>query len=139
VPLHQSALEPLRRYAVHREDSRNVPRSEFFFRAESSPCLTLNAVETTFWRLRRELGWTAEGRARLPRIHDLRYTFVARRLLRWYEAGIDVHRKIAHLATYLGHVEVSGTYWYLTAMPELLAVAGRRFERLADRGQRSAT
>jgi integrase len=138
VPLHQTSLEPLRRYAVHREDYR-VPRSEFFFRTEFSPCLTLNAVETAFWRLRRELGWTAEGRARLPRIHDLRYTFVARRLMRWYEAGIDVHRKIAHLATYLGHVEVSGTYWYLTAMPELLAVAGRRFESLADRGPGSAT
>jgi integrase len=139
VPLHASALVPLRGYAARRDRSRSVPRSQFFFRAESSPYLTLNAVETTFWRLRRDLGWTAEGRARLPRIHDLRYTFVARRLLRWYEEGIDVHRKVAVLATYLGHVEVSGTYWYFTAMPELLAVAGQRFECFAEGGQESAS
>ena len=100
VPLHPSALDPLRCYAMHRDRCRTVPRSEFFFRAEGSPCLTLNAVETTFWRLRRELRWTTEGRTRLPRLHDLRHTFTARRLLRWYEEGVDVHRKVAVLAMF---------------------------------------
>lgn len=139
VPLHPSALMPLRSYAARRDRSRAVPRSEFFFRTESSPHLTLNAVEATFRRLRRDLGWTAEGRARLPRIHDLRYTFVARRMLRWYEGGIDMHRKVAVLATYLGHVEVSGTYWYLTAIPELLALAGKRFEGFTESRKGSAS
>jgi hypothetical protein len=59
--------------------------------------------------------------------------------LRWYEEGIDAHQKVAVLATYLGHTHVTETYWYLTAIPELLAVAGQRFERFADRGRGSTS
>jgi site-specific recombinase XerD len=72
VPLHSSAVEPLQCYADLRDRCRIAPRSEFFFRTDSAPYLTLNAVETTFWRMRKVLGWTAEGRTRLPRIHDVR-------------------------------------------------------------------
>jgi integrase/recombinase XerD len=48
--------------------------------------------------------------------------------LRWYRDGIDIDHRMAHLATYLGHVEVRDTYWYLSAVPELTALAGERFE-----------
>ena len=43
-------------------------------------------------------------------------------------------RKILALATYLGHAKVAHTYWYCTAVPELLASTGQRFERFAHRG-----
>ena len=131
VPLHASAVEPLRIYAARRDRCRSAPRSDFFFRTEYAPHLTLNAVETEFWRMRKVLGWTANGRARLPRIHDARHTFAARRLLRWHEEGADVERKLAVLATYLGHDGVTQTYWYLSAVPELMALTARRFERFA--------
>jgi hypothetical protein len=48
--------------------------------------------------------------------------------LRWYADGADVDRKILALATYLGHANVADTYWYLSAVPELLAIAAQRFE-----------
>jgi hypothetical protein len=51
-----------------------------------------------------------------------------RTLLRWYREGVDVDRKMPALSTYLGHVEVRDTYWYLTAVPELMALTGARFE-----------
>jgi len=54
-----------------------------------------------------------------------------RRLLGWYQEGADVDHKIAALSTYLGHVNVSNTYWYLTAVPELMAVTSARYERYA--------
>jgi integrase len=54
--------------------------------------------------------------------------------VRWYEAGADVDEKIVALATYLGHVNPTSTYWYLTAVPELMAVTARRFERYARQG-----
>jgi len=38
------------------------------------------------------------------------------------------------LSTYLGHVEVRDTYWYLTAVPELMALTAARFEAYRDRG-----
>ena len=70
---------------------------------------------------------------RLFRYRNKRHTFVVRRLLRWYQEGADVDRKILALATYLGHVSVADTYWYCTAVPELLANTAQRFERFAHR------
>ena len=70
-----------------------------------------------------------------PRLHDLRHTFAVRTLLGWYRAGEDVQAKIPSLSTYLGHREPSSTYWYLSAAPELLALAAARQEsaRMAAR------
>jgi integrase/recombinase XerD len=52
-------------------------------------------------------------------------------LLRWYADGTDPDHAVAALSTYLGHAKVSDTYWYLTGIPELLALAAARFERFA--------
>ena len=133
VPLHPTTTRALRRYADRRDACLAAPRSEYFFRTEKASRLSLTAAETTFRELRRRLGWTAQGRTRQPRIHDLRHSFAVRRLLRWYQEGADVDRKILALATYLGHAKVADTYWYCTAVPELLATTGQRFERFAHR------
>lgn len=97
------------------------------------------AVSHTFQRLRRRLGWTAEGRTRTPRIHDLRHRMVVRRLQLWHAQGGDVDRKVAVLATYLGHVVVSDVYWYLTAVPELMTIVADRFEGFARPPQGGAS
>ena len=131
VPLHPTGVQALARYAARRDGGRAAPPSEFFFRTEHTPALRRATVENTFSGLRDRLGWTAQGRTRRPRIHDLRHTFAVRRLLRWYEEGLDVERKILALATYLGHAKVTDTYWYLSAVPELLAMTSHRFERFA--------
>jgi integrase len=138
VPLHPTAMSALTRYAARRDACRDAPRSEYFFRTDRAPVLKGAAVQKTFSRLRDRLGWTAQGRARRPRIHDLRHTFAVRRLLRWYQAGADVDRKILALATYLGHTKVTDTYWYLSAVPELMAITSQRFERFARRAQEGA-
>ncbi len=129
VPLHPTATEALIRYADHRNTPRT--RSGYFFRTDHAPALKRNTVQRTFSRIRDRLGWTAHGRARRPRIHDARHTFAVRRLLRWYEEGVDVDRKILALATYLGHAKPTDTYWYLSAVPELMAISSDRFERFA--------
>jgi hypothetical protein len=54
-----------------------------------------------------------------------------RRLLAWYRDGTDIHRAIDQLSSYLGHAKVSSTYWYLTGVPELFALAAARFEHFA--------
>jgi len=129
VPVHPTTAAALARYAVERD--RIKPRSEFFFRTDRAKRITRNTVERTLIDLRPRLGWTSAGRARLPRVHDLRHTFAVRRLLRWYEEGADVDRKMLALSTYLGHTAVSYTYWYLSAVPELLAITSSRFEHFA--------
>ncbi len=67
-----------------------------------------------------------------PRLYDLRHTFACRRLLKWYQEGVDVQRMIVRLPTYLGHGKPSDTYWYLTGIPDLMAIAAERFERFAS-------
>ncbi|MFB6781323.1 hypothetical protein ACFCX0_28895 [Streptomyces sp. NPDC056352] len=65
-----------------------------------------------------------------PRLHDFRHTFAIRTLLTWYRTGTNVQAKIPSLSTYLGHREPASTYWYLSAAPELLALAAARREGL---------
>jgi integrase len=136
VPLHPSAVEALRRYAGQRDRRFGASATRSFFLSEGGRPLVYFTVRTAFRKLSRRLGWTGRGTAREPRLHDLRHTFACRRLLRWYEEGADVDQRIAALSTYLGHAKVSDTYWYLTATPELMAVAATRFERFAQGGVR---
>jgi integrase/recombinase XerD len=68
---------------------------------------------------------TSRGRA--PRIHDLRFTFAAHALLRWYRAGVDVQTRLPALATYLGHVSVVSTQYYLTFLAATAEAASERF------------
>jgi len=138
VPLHPSATRALTLYAARRDALVPADPAGFFFRTQRVPRLTPAAVEKTFSRIRRRLGWSAHGRSRRPRIHDARHAFAVRRLLSWYSAGIDIGPKILALSTYLGHAKVTDTYWYLTGVPELMAVASERFEGIAQLHQERA-
>ena len=71
----------------------------------------------------------AKGHGRGPRLHDMRHRFAVRTLVQWYRAGLDVERELPKLSTYLGHVHVNDTYWYLEAVPELLQLATDRLMR----------
>lgn len=56
---------------------------------------------------------------------------MVRRVLLWREQGVDVDQAMLALSTYMGHAKISHTYWYLSAVPELMALAGAKFERFA--------
>lgn len=138
VPLHPSAIKRLKKYRSLRDSLVARSKRPFFFCTQRAPRVTYAAARMTFQFLRRKLGWTSEGRARRPRVHDLRHTFAVRCLVRWHKEGVEVDRRIAHLATYLGHVTATDTYWYLSAVPELSALVGARFERFACAARRDA-
>lgn len=70
---------------------------------------------------------TAPGH-RPPRLHDLRHTFAVTTMLGWYRDGHDVQARLPLLSTWLGHVDPASTYWYLHAVPELLAHAAQRLD-----------
>jgi integrase len=136
VPLHPTAKLALRRYALARYGRLDVNDSSPFFVNEKGNRLPYCAIRWNFEKLREMLGWTqGNGELPRPRIHDLRHTFACQRLLSWYRQGQDVHHLIAALSTYLGHGKVSDTYWYLTGTPELLAIAGARFEQFTNTGK----
>jgi integrase len=71
------------------------------------------------------------SRGRSPRIHDLRFTFAVQALSRWYRTGVDVQARLPALATYLGHVSVLSTQYYLTFFPATAEAASERFHAQA--------
>jgi integrase len=132
VPLHRSTARALRDYAAERDRLRPHPQAPAFFISAAGKALRYSTVRDTFSELRRSLSPIRRGGRPAPRIYDLRHTFVCRRLLAWYQEGAEINLKLPVLSTYLGHVGVSQTYWYLTAIPELMAVACARFERYQE-------
>jgi integrase/recombinase XerD len=66
-----------------------------------------------------------------PRIHDLRHTMVGHRMREWYREGINPQSKLPHLATYLGHKDITSTLVYLNITPEVLHEASERFRKNA--------
>lgn len=75
-------------------------------------------MSRVFIGLRDHLGWINRGAHDGPRIHDLRHTFVVRRVMLWHAQGVDVDQQMLALSTYVGHAMVTNTYWYLTGVPE---------------------
>lgn len=143
VPLHASAIEALRQYRRLRdrwvtptEDSPFFVGSRGRRRGEQ---LSTRQVDRVFVSLRTQLGWRNRGAHHAPRVHDLRHAFVVRRILAWHSQGIDIDQAMLSLSTYVGHAMVTNTYWYLTAVPELMALAAKKFEsKMGSRGARHA-
>jgi integrase len=129
VPIHASTLEELRHYAELRD--RLCPRVQTpsFFVSERGTRLTEWSVRWTFVHLSRQIGLRGPDASRGPRLHDLRHGFAVETLIRWYRAGVDVEQHLPELSTYLGHVHVHDTYWYISAVPELLQLATQRLEQ----------
>ena len=134
VPLHRSAVQALRRYARQRDRDPLTGVSDAFFVFDYGRPASVSGLQYAFEVLRRELRWRARGGHRHPRIHDLRHTFISKRLERWYQDGADIERNILALSTYVGHAHVTDTYWYLTATPKLMAIAASRFVPLDTGG-----
>lgn len=124
VPLHPTATRALAGYAACRD--RLCPRpatTRFFVSTAGTPLLT-NLADHVFAQLTTTLGLRTQQCR--PRIHDLRHSFAVRQLIGWQRNGEDVHAKMPALSAYLGHVSPAGTYWYLTAVPELMELAAAR-------------
>lgn len=136
LPLHPSTVEALERYRRLRiRQVRTSTETSFFVGSRGQLLgqpLGDRQVHRVFNELRDRLGWVNRGAHDGPRIHDLRHSFAVRRLMLWHAQGIDVDQAMLSLSTYLGHAKVSNTYWYLTAVPELMALAGGKFERFAE-------
>ena len=127
VPLHPSSLDALRRYAQLREQCFPRPSSPSFFLSTTGTRLDARGIHKLFPGLVHKAGLEQPGRRR-PRLHDLRHRFAMRTLLGWYRAGVDVEARMPLLSTFLGHSNPENTYWYLSAVPELLSLASERLE-----------
>jgi integrase len=133
IPLHPSTVAALRRYLWMRSLVGSFEQDEapLFIGTRGrrlGQALDSRQVHRIFISIRKQLGWSNRGAHHAPRIHDLRHTFVVRRILLWMAQGMDIDQSMLSLSTYVGHAHVTNTYWYLSAVPELMALAAGRFE-----------
>jgi integrase/recombinase XerD len=136
IPLHPSTRRALQRYAYHRDRLCPDPSNPSFFLSDRGTRLSNQDAQKTFVKLSHRIGLRKKGDSRGPRLLDLRHRFAIQTLLNWYRRSVDVERQLPTLATYLGHVEIRDTYWYLTATPQLLRYALNRAERSQRRASR---
>lgn len=124
VPLLESTVDALERYAHRRRQLYPQPSSDSFFVSLRGTRVIYECVWPTHRKLC-GLAGVGAGSPITPRIHDFRHSFAVRALLGWYRDGVDVQPRLSWLSTYMGHREPRYTYWYLSAAPELLAHAVR--------------
>jgi integrase len=137
VPVQPSTQRALQTYAEARDRLFPRPMTPAFFVLERGTRVTKCMAEWTFAQVSRSVGLRppGKGHGRGPRLHDMRHRLAVRTLIDWYRAGLDVEREIPKLATYLGHVNINDTYWYIEAVPELLQLATKRLERRRTGGR----
>src|SRR5215467_14374402 len=128
VPPALPLVNRLRKYAAHFEKR---PADAIFFPRPNGGPFSLYTVYKLFRQLLLQCGISHGGRGKGPRIHDARHQFAVQALRRWYQDGEELDAKLPLLATYLGHVNLSGTqhYLHLTAelFPEITARADATF------------
>jgi site-specific recombinase XerD len=135
VPIGPDLTRNLKTFVEQRANEHSAkPEASLFLTRNGNP-LARSTAENTFRRLCIRAGVRrSDGSRYQPRLHDLRHAAAVHRLVSWYREGADVNRLLPQLATYLGHVHISGTQRYLTMTPELLHEASKRFESYAQGG-----
>lgn len=137
APLTASAAIALNTYLLARAKAFPKGKSGALFLNRQGQPLTYREANATFVALRGQLNWQHQ-RPR-PRLHDLRHTFAVTCLLGWYRQGqAELNAKILSLAVYLGHRNIRHTYWYITAVPELLALGSARWAKALASNQGAA-
>lgn len=135
VPLHASTTAALQRYTAWRRthEPHKHPSSAPFFINRDGDELPYGNARTAFLHATTAAG--IRTHRQYPRMHDLRHSFSVKTLLGWYRDGEDVAAMMPALSTYLGHSDPANTYWYLSAVPELLAYAADRLSAAAPHRQ----
>jgi integrase/recombinase XerD len=132
VPVRESTIGALRDYARQRDARFPAPSTPAFFIGARGRRMGREELNRTFTVLVDQAGLQGRGARRRPRPHDLRHSLAVRTLIDWHHAGEDIDRRMPALSTLLGHVDPDSTWWYLEAVPELMALVSQRLERLSE-------
>lgn len=128
IPLHRTTVEALTAYlnCPHRQAAA-PPLEAPLFVTTRGKAYQRKTVEAHFQRIRAETGIAWDGAP--PCLVDLRHTFATRQMIRAYTTDTgNPDATLGLLATWLGHSDPSHTYWYVQAVPELLALAAHRLD-----------
>jgi integrase/recombinase XerD len=134
VPLSISTANELSKYRLQRTQANPLNSTNAFFEFDNQQALNIRSADHAFKVLREATGILNSLNGRLPRLYDLRHTFVCQRVLTWYKNDEDINTKVTQLSRYLGHKKVSDTYWYITAIPDLMSIAADKFAKYSNKG-----
>jgi len=132
LPVQASTVDALRGYERLRERLCPAPATPAFFASRIGNRLIYSNVLGVFHDLLVRTGVGEGSASRRPRLHDFRHSFAVATLVDWYRQGVDVAARLPWLSTYLGHASPTSTYWYLSAAPELLALAAGRLDAAVE-------
>ena len=124
-----SSIGALLRSNQKRRRVLNPPYVANFLLCASGRPPEVSTVRRVFYQLSRQIGLRGRLDSRGPRLQDFRHRCATEILLKWYQAGEDVERRLPVLSTFLGHGHVSDTFWYLSGTSKLLQQAARRLEK----------
>lgn len=128
VPIHPSVVDALAAYDQTRSRWFPKPATEALFVSSAGTRLLYSNVHLEWSKLCQLAGLEPFSKRCRPRPHDLRHRFAITTLIGWHRDGENVHARLPELSTYLGHVSPSDTYWYLRAVPELMALTAELLE-----------
>lgn len=126
--LHPTTVDALRCYLKLRDRAAAATGASALLVSAAGTRLLYCNVHATWKRLVTQVGLRPRSTSCRPRIHDLRHSFAVDAMLEAYAAGEDGQTRLTLLSTWLGHVHPGSTYWYLSASPELMAIAGQRLD-----------
>lgn len=128
LPLHPTTVAALRDYLQLRDRLKPNAVTAALLIGTRGERLTRDYAQWAFRLLRDRAGLQPRPGCEPPRLHDMRHSFAVRTMLDSYRSGGDPAACATALSTYLGHVDPGASYWYLSAAPELLALAAARLE-----------
>ena len=118
VPLHETTVAGLGRYIARRK--RVAASDDHLFISLRGSGLDRSGVQWTFRILLKTIGMDPPPGGRRPRIHDIRHSFAVRSLEACPEGRDNVSRHMLALSTYMGHSNITDTFWYLEVTPQLM-------------------
>ncbi|CAN5191838.1 tyrosine-type recombinase/integrase [soil metagenome] len=134
VPVHQTTVAKLLDYLNWRQKTKPASLKDPFFVSTKGQQVKYQVLRRIFMKVIDKVELRASIGHLPPTLHSLRHTFAVQRVQRWYEEGENANALMPNLAVYLGHAHIDGTYWYLSATPDLMAAAANLFEDYSKTG-----
>ncbi len=127
LPLHRTTHRALDEYLRWRKTRAAI--SDHLFVGSTGRPLSYDWAKDSLCRLRSAVGLDTHRAGRRLGLHALRHTFAVRALKRGPARRDDVGVHMKAVSEYLGHAELSDTYWYYEGTPDLLLDVMKECER----------
>lgn len=132
VPLDPTTMIQLLHFSRRWHEKQTKAGVKPFFVSRNGGFIVYDNFHRAWQRAIVKAGMNEKHHGNDPRMHDLRHTFACNQLLRAYKEKRNIEATLNMLSVYLGHKSVEKTYWYLTGIPALLKLSGKRFEEYID-------